>query len=275
MMASALRPRREERVGAFDVVIQIVERQVFLELQRVRVAAGQHVGVRVPKFMRRMRSEPAREHERDLGGFHGVFIHVEAEKLFGRNAAGRADFFKLPLVLREQFHQKILFQFAQRAVGDEQKVAAAARGVEHAEGAQLAEQFEQFGSIFGGGDAFLPRAHDGGADNFLDVGLVGEMRAEGMAFLLAETAFKERAEDDGLDFRPVFLGRFKEQANGGRLEFDRFDFGEESAVEIIHAGIASAARGLRVVHLPEEVPDQIVAGGHGVFGIATLLEAGW
>ena len=67
-------------------------------LQRVGVAAGQHVGVCVPKFMRRARGQTARKHERDLGGLHGIFIHVEAEELFGRNAAGRADFFKLLLV---------------------------------------------------------------------------------------------------------------------------------------------------------------------------------
>jgi len=43
-----------------------------------------------------------------------------------------------------------------------------------------------------------------------------------MALLLAQAAFKQRAEDDGLDARPVFLRGFKEQADGGRLEFERF-----------------------------------------------------
>ncbi len=194
---------------------------------------GQNVGVRVPKFMCRARSQPSRKHERDLGGLHGVVIHVEAEELSGRNAAGRADLLKLPFVLREQFHQKILLQFAQRAVGHEEEIAAAARGVEHAEGAQLAEQFQQFGNILGGGDAFLPRAHDGGPDDFLDVRLVGEMLRRVRGGLCLKAALEKRAEDDGLDARPIFLGGFKQQADGGGLEFERFNFGKEAAVEII------------------------------------------
>ena len=35
-----VRPRSEERVGAYYVVIKIVQRQVFLKLQRMSVAAG-------------------------------------------------------------------------------------------------------------------------------------------------------------------------------------------------------------------------------------------
>ena len=65
------------------------------------------------------------------------------------------------------------------------------------------------------------------------------MRAEGVAFLLAEAAFEERAEDDGLDACPVFLGGFKEQADFVRASSSmRFDFGKQAAVEIIHAGVA-------------------------------------
>src|SRR5437867_9069054 len=48
-----------------------------------------------------------------------------------------------------------------------------------------------------------PWADNGGTDDFLNVALVGEMGAEGVAFLLAEAALEERAENDGLDFGPV------------------------------------------------------------------------
>lgn len=92
----------------------------------------------------------------------------------------------------------------------------------------------------------------------MDVRLVSEMRADGVAFFLAEAAFEERAEDDGLDFGPVFLGRFDEQADFARLEFDRFDFGEEAAVEVVHTHEASAARRLWVIHLAKETAEQIV-----------------
>ena len=135
----------------------------------------------------------------------------------GRNAAGSADFFKLPFVLREQPQQKILFQFAQGAVGDEKEVATAASRVQHAESAKLAEKFEQFGGVFCGGDAFFPRADDGGADNFLNVAFVGEMRAKGVALRLQQAAFKERAEDYWLDARPILFGGVKQQTDFGGL----------------------------------------------------------
>ena len=145
------------------------------------ITTGQRLAVSLPEFVRSSCRQAAGEHQGDFGCFHRVFVHVKAKELFGRNAAGRANFFKLAFILGEQAQQEILFEFAQGAVGDKQEVAAAASGIKHAEGAKLAEEFEQFGNIFGGGDAFFPWTNDGGADNFLDVALVGEVRAERMA----------------------------------------------------------------------------------------------
>jgi len=82
-----------------------------------------------------------------------------------------------------------------------------------------------------------------------------------LTFLLAEAALEERAEDDGLDFGPIFLGGFEQQANFTRLQFDGFDGGEEAAVEVVHAREASAAGALRFVHLAEQAAKQIVTVG--------------
>src|SRR5437867_12966522 len=94
-----------------------------------------------------------------------------------------------------------------------------------------------------------PWADNGGTDDFLNVALVGEMGAEGVAFLLAEAALEERAENDGLDFGPVFLGGFEQQAYFTSREFDGFDGSEEAAVKVVHAGETSATGALRFIHL--------------------------
>ena len=199
----ALRPRIEQRILAPDVFVEVVQWQVALEFQGVGVMFRQGVGVFLPELLRLPGGEAAGEHERDLGGFHGVFIDVQAVKLFGRNARGGADDGNLRAIFGEQAQQDFFLQLAQRAEGHEEKVAAAAGGIKHAEIAEFGQQFAELRGGFGGGDAFFPRADDGGPDDFLDVGLVGEMRAQRVALLRAEAGFKERAEDDGLDPAPI------------------------------------------------------------------------
>jgi hypothetical protein len=57
-----------------------------------------------------------------------------------------------------------------------------------------------------------------------NIGLVSEVR---VALFLAEAAFKERSEADGLETRPVLLGGIEQQTDFRRLKFDGFDRGEE------------------------------------------------
>jgi hypothetical protein len=161
--------------------------------------------------------EAAGEHEGDLGGLHRVLVDINAEEVSRGNARGQADFRELAFVLGEEAQEQALFEFPQGAVGDEEEVAGAAGGVEDAELAEFLEQGQEVGSGPGGRDAFVPGTDNGGADDLLDVGFVGEMGAQGVAFLFAEAGLEEGAEDDGLDVAPVVLvGGGKEGAEFGQ-----------------------------------------------------------
>ena len=173
----------------------------------MRVLAGEFIGVIFPEFFGLPVREPAGKHESDLCGFDGVFVHVDAEEVFRGDARGEADFGELAFVLGEEAQEQALFEFPQGAVGDEEEVAGAAGRVEDAELAEFREQGQQVGGGLGGGNAFVPGADDGGADDLLDIGFVSEMGAEGVAFFLAEAGLEKRAEDDGLNVAPVVLPR--------------------------------------------------------------------
>ena len=134
--------------------------------------------------------EAAGEHEGDFGRLDRVLVDIYAEEVLGRDAGGEADFGELAFVLGEEAQEEALFEFPQGAVGDEEEVAGAAGGVEDAELAEFLEQGQQVGGGPGGGDAFVPGPDDGGADDLLDVGFVGEMGAQGVAFFLAEAGLR-------------------------------------------------------------------------------------
>ena len=48
--------------------------------------------------------------------------------------------------------------------------------------------------------------------------------------------------------------------SSGGVKLDGVDRGEEAAVEVVHAGVASGAGGVGVVHLAEEAADEVVGG---------------
>src|ERR1019366_509030 len=126
-------PGGEEGVGAEDIVVQVVERQVTLEFEGVGVLAGEFVGVVFPELLRLPMGEAAGEHEGDFGGFHRVVVDIQAKEVPGGDAGGEADFGELAFVLGEEAQEQALFEFAQGAIGDEEEVAGTAGGIEHAE----------------------------------------------------------------------------------------------------------------------------------------------
>ena len=88
------------------------------------------------------------------------------------------------------------------------------------------------------------------------------MGAQGVALFLPEAAFEERAEDDGLDIAPVVLiGGAEQRTELGRGQLNGVHRGEETAVEVVHAGVAAGAGRVLVVHLAEESADEVIGGG--------------
>ncbi len=72
---------------------------------------------------------------------------------------------------------------------------------------------------------------DGGADQALDVGARGVVRAQGVALFGIQGAFQQGSEDGGLDVRPVALRRLQEQGQRFLVQLQGLRAGEEAAVE--------------------------------------------
>ena len=92
----------------------------------------------------------------------------------------------------------------------------------------------------------------------VNVELVGEVRAEGMARFFIHAVLEEGAEDFRLHERPVVaVGGFVELIGFAQLELDEIDLFEEVAIEILDAGVASAARRFLGGHLAEKAAEEI------------------
>ena len=166
---------------------------------------------------------------------------------------------------------------AQLAVGDDEEVAAAARGVEEAEGGNLfLEGEEAFASAnlegLGAGELGAEVVEEEGADDLEDVALGGVVRADLPAFLRLHHRLKEGAEDSGGDARPVEGATREELRAHGRGESGE---GEALAVEVaidvgeleqVGVEVLLAAVFGRVEHVEElaELGAEVGAVGGGV-----------
>ncbi|MBW7835404.1 MAG: hypothetical protein H3C28_02035 [Sphingomonadales bacterium] len=111
--------------------------------------------------------------------------------------------------MRVRFPQHLDFQHPQFAVGDDQKVAAAAGGVEKFEIPQLFLKLQQVRNAA----AVSPRLQpvefrlqviqEQWSDDLHDILFGGIVRALGAALLGIHHRLKKRAEDGGRDARPV------------------------------------------------------------------------
>lgn len=205
--------------------------------------------------------EFAREHHRDLGEFDGEGVDIEAVKIL-RGEVGQAHLAALGLGgVGLKFFVDAGFEAFQLAVGEVEKIAAAAGGIEDVE---MLDTVEEIAEAFGGLRAFdllAPRLHDGGADDLHDIGGVREVRARGVAFVLVEGLLEDGAEDFRLHLRPIAGGTLTEEDDLGAAELDGSGFGEEAAVEIRDAFEPAAAGATGVVHGLEEAVEQIERGG--------------
>ena len=108
---------------------------------------------------------------------------------------------------------------------------------------------------------FAPRLDDGRADDLHDVGRAGELRAEGVALLVAHRMLKEGAENFGLNFRPVVGRGFAEQDKFEALNFQPRGLGKQAAVEITDALETPAGLRRIGVHGFKQVADEVIGTG--------------
>ena len=131
-------------------------------------------------------------------------------------------------------------QFAQLAVGDHQKIAAAAGGVQEAQFAELLVEPVQLGlaalHFLELGPEFIEEER---LDELEDVGLAGVVRAEVAAGLGVHGALEEGAEDGRADAAPVEAGAFQQgDAHAAVPIGDGQRLGEELSVDVFEVGQA-------------------------------------
>src|ERR1035437_4010608 len=242
----------DEGVGGNEVLVKVIQRQRrFGDVQFVnRQFAGDHHG--------------------DFGDFDGEGLDVKPVEVLGAQEAqyalaglGAAGGFLHPL-------QQVGFEALEFAVGDVEEITGAAGGVEHAEIVQAVPQFDQTLEGLGALDLLAPGLDDGRADNFHDVGGVGEVGAEGVALFVTHRMLEEGAEYLGLDLGPIEVGGFAEQDQLLVVQFEPGRLGKKAAVEVGDVFEPSAVRGFAEVHGGEEAADKVV----GVSGAVALVEEG-
>ncbi len=236
--------------------------------------------------------------QHEFGQRSGAGVDFEAEKLL----RGDGFAFEREFVLGFAKGGKLVEHFAFEALevfeGDVEEVAAAAGGVEHAQGAQAVMKAAEFGAgsvhlgvaraavEFGGfvgeqqrgGLGVCPFAaqgfHHGGQHEAFDVGARGVVGAEGVAFGGVERALEQGAEDGGLDFAPVGAGGGEQQIDLRAVE--RQGVGvvgralEQLAVEAQH-GLRQGDGEAAAVHVGPEGGEHALQGGRVV---AVALEQG-
>ena len=151
----------------------------------------------------------------------------------------------MPAVLGGEIDD-FFFQIQQSAQGEIEEVAAAAGGVEHAEGGEAAAEgyqrckgviafftFEQFFGISLDGLPFAAQGlEEDGLDDAQDIGGGSVVGAELGALGGIEGALEEGAEDGGVDIAPVLPDGLLQVEEGGAAQLDGFGMVEEVAVEM-------------------------------------------
>src|SRR5207247_9943603 len=98
-------------------------------------------------------------------------------------------------------------------------------------------------------DALAPRPNECRPDDFANIELAREMRAERMPLFLVHAVLEERSEDFRTHVRPIFRSRFAKAICFGALEFNRLNNSEQAAIKILNALVAPARRRFFARHL--------------------------
>jgi hypothetical protein len=117
--------------------------------------------------------------------------------------------------------------------------------------------------------AIFPGFDDRGPNHLEDVGLTGEMLAQGVPGALITAGFENVSEGARPHQPPILPGALNEQGQLGRAEIDLGDFGEQSTIEIWRALETSAGRLAGSVHGREQPAEHVIGS---VALLATVLK---
>ena len=205
----------------------------------------------------------------ELGRVH---LHEIAEALIPPFPKGRHEV--------EDFGFQLLHHFQR----DIEEIARAAGGVEHAgaaeavvEGAQEVEgvvvapvRVELVGAGAHGVELRAQGLDQGGHDEAFHIGAGREVRAVFAPRLGVERVFDQRAEDGGLDLRPVALGGADEAGALHGVDGQRLDGGEQAAIYAQDL-LAEAGGHAADIHLGEKLFEDF-AGDFRIIVVALALE---
>ncbi len=221
------------------------------------------------------------EPEGDLGDAGGEFLDFDAVHLVDVDEGEAVDVVEAHFELDAlapgvEFGEDVEFEAAEFAVGDDEEVAAAAGGVEEAEGGDVFLQgFEAFvaGDAEGADVVELGAevVEEEGADEFEDVGLVGVVGADLASFAGFHDALEEGAEDGGGDAFPVEGAGVEEGAAHVGVEVGEVDaFREEVSVDVgevaevvVEVGLALGLGGVEDGEEAVELGAEVGAVGGG------------
>ncbi len=225
--------------------------------------------------------------QRHAGDVRGGLVNLDAIELAhaqARQGGYVEQAARLPALAEQQFND-FVFQAAQFAVGDDQKVAAAAGGIEKGQRGELVVQGLQPGfAVAGGGEFVAQVVHAQGAEYAQDVAFAGVVRAEfaaaGLAALVRgmrfEHALEHGAENGRGNARPVEVDAAHEHgAQFGVEGGDAGALGKQAAVDIGEGAQVVVERGLALVFGGVEHVEQFGERGPQVFavGAGTLHQA--
>ena len=181
------------------------------------------------------------EPERGLGDEGGELLQFDAVELVDVDAGDVADVEVEGELLAVVGAEEIEFEGAEFAVGDDEKIAAAAGGIEETQRRELLVKLSE-GFGFRGGGAELGEfgfevVEEERVEDAADIFLGGVVGAFGAALLLVHHALEEGAEDGGRDAAPVETAAGEEGgAVTGAHVGDIESLGEEAAVDVGEGG---------------------------------------
>ena len=196
------------------------------------------------------------EPEPDLGDAGRPFTDLDAVELIDIDLRQVADIeinLHLVLAIPRDSGERLVFHPPHLAVGEDEEVAASARGIEEAQRAQfglkILEALDAAGRAVGesGVEFRAEVVEEERADHFHDVALACVVRADLTARLAVHDALEEAAENGGADFCPVEMRARKQGVAQAAVERAHGQgLGEESAVDVGEGGEVFVEVGLSV-----------------------------
>lgn len=199
--------------------------------------------------------------QHQLGDRCGARVDLDPQEVFrGDGVAGDLGHV-LVIAQLEQVFEHLALQLLHPRHRDVKEVAGAAGGIEHFGLGELrVERLDERARLvrfalvdqLPGGDAHpvpvgAQRLHDGRADQPLNIGARGVMRAELGPLLRIERAFEQGAEDRWLHLGPDMFAGLDQHFQLLRIERDRGAFLEQVAVELLQRH-AQRGRKFALVH---------------------------